>query len=286
MIDTTLPVAALVGIASGADAAIWGMYKDSAHEGFKWSSFMRSILIGLCSAVAIQLLLALDLPSPGAILLLFGLAYATERGLVETWKTFLRVECQSKYTIPMQFAIAGTPVESMVGRCAACVAYVAVLALAGLLIGRLDVGGGTLLDAGGAGFVVGIVIALGGAWKDAPIEGFQRLKFFRSPVLTTLFALLLFPLGSSVLLAAIAAVGYERAASENYKKFFRPADPPGKFAGKPVTHPRMLETRRLFVPPYIAIRIALVWCISSIMFADRVGAPPRTALISSPASPR
>ena len=251
--------AGLIGTASGADASIWGMYKDAPHEGFGWPRFLRSILIGAAAAVSIQLLLRLDLPDPGAMLLLFGLAYGAERALVETWKTFLRDECQSKYTIPMQFAIRGTPVRSRVLRWAAGGAYLAALAGAGLAIARFDAGGGTLARAAGAGFLVGVVIAIGGAWKDAPVEGFEPLKFFRSPALTTLFAMLLFPVSSSVLLSAAAAVGSERASSENYKTFFFPSRPRGKFAGKPVTHPEMLRTRRRFVPAYLAIRVGLAW---------------------------
>ncbi len=251
--------AALVGIAAGADAAIWGMYKDAVHEGFRWSRFARSIVIGAAAAVAIQQLLALDVPRPDAMLVLFGLAYAAERALVETWKTFVRVEDQSKYAIPMQFAIAGAPVQRRAVRLVAGVLYVAVLAGAVALARHLVGENSTWMRAGAVGFLVGLVIAIGGAWKDAPIEGFERLKFFRSPALTTVFALLLFPLAPSVLVAAIAAAGYERATSENYKTFFFPSRPRGKFAGKPVTHPEMLLRRQRFVPAYVAIRLALAW---------------------------
>jgi len=98
-------------------------------------------------------------------------------------------------------------------------------------------------------------------WKDAPIEGFERLKFFRSPALTTIFALALFMASGSVVLAAIAAIGYERAASENYKTFFFPSRPRGKFAGKPIVHPQMLQQRSHFVPAYVGIRLALLWLV-------------------------
>ena len=59
---TQLLIAGLVGTASGADASIWGMYKDAPHEGFAWPRFLRSILIGAAAAVALQRLLRLDLP--------------------------------------------------------------------------------------------------------------------------------------------------------------------------------------------------------------------------------
>ena len=256
----TLGVAALVGAVAGADAAIWGMYKDAAHEGFRWPRFARSIVIASAAAIVVQLLLDLKLPGAGAMLVLFGLAYAAERAVVEVWKTFVRVEDQSKYAIPMQFAIGGTPVQSRVVRLVAGLAYVTALALAGVVVYQMIGGGGTWLQSGVVGFLVGLVIAIGGAWKDAPIEGFEPLKFFRSPSLTTAAALVLFPLTASVPLAAIAAIGYERAASENYKTFFFPSRPRGKFAGKPVTHPGMLLRRQHFVPAYLAIRMALVWC--------------------------
>lgn len=251
-------VAAIVGAAAGADASIWGMYKDAAHEGFRWSRFARSITIGAVSAVMLQRRLDLDMLNAGALLVLFGLSYAVERVIVEVWKTFVRVEDQAKYAIPMQFAIGGVPVKSRAVRFAAGIAYVAVLVGAAVVMAQIIGTGGTWRQAGAVGFLVGLVIAVGGAWKDAPIEGFEKLKFFRSPALTTAFALLLFPLTSSVLLAAIAAVGYERAASENYKTFCFPSRPRGKFAGKPVTHPDMLRRRHRFVPAYVAIRVALL----------------------------
>lgn len=258
----SLAAAWSVGIVSGADASIWGMYKDAAHEGFGWPRFFRSMLVGGFAAVALQVALALDLSQPSALLLLFGLAYAVERVIVEVWKTFVRNESQDKYAIPMQFALRGVPVRSRAWRLVAGVGYCAVLAVAAVLIARLDASGGSLRLAGVAGFLTGLGIAIGGAWKDAPIEGFETLKFFRSPALTTLGALLLFPVAESVLLAAVAAIGYERAASENYKTFCFPSRPRGKFAGMPVTHPDMLERRRWFVPAYVAIRVALIWLVA------------------------
>ncbi|MEO7358827.1 MAG: hypothetical protein ABI120_00765 [Gemmatimonadaceae bacterium] len=261
MTDTTaisLSIAAVVGAGSGADASIWGMYKDAAHEGFRWRVFFRSIVLGCVAAVTIQACLNLDLHHPRLILLLFGLAYATERVVVEIWKTFIRDEDQSKYTIPMQFSVRGLPVKNRALRYAACAGYVALIAVAVLVAAQFTANAQTLAAAGVAGFIAGIVIACGGAWKDAPIEGFEGLKFFRSPALTTLFALALFMASGSVVLAAIAAIGYERATSENYKTFFFPSRPRGKFAGKPVTHPQMLRQRSHFVPAYVVIRLALL----------------------------
>ena len=266
---SSLGIAALVGVASGADASIWGMYKDAAHEGFRWPRFFRSIVIGAICGVIIQLVLKLDLPRPGAMLVLFGLAYAAERGIIETWKTFFRDEDQSKYAIPMQFQLRGKPLKTKGARLAVGFGYIGILALAGLLISRFDVGGGTLLRAAIAGFMVGCVIAVGGAWKDAPIEGFDPLKFFRSPIITTVFASALFPLSGSVLLSAAACIGYERMTSENWKTFFFPSKPRGKFADKPITNPEMLTRRYRFVPAYLAIRVALIWFVAGVFLGPK-----------------
>ena len=263
--NSAIGIAAIVGAASGADAAIWGMYKDAAYEGFSWTRFVRSILLGIASAVAIQLVLMLDLSNAGPMLVLFGLSYAAERVLVEGWKMFVREEDQSKYTIPMQFALKGIPVRSRARRLAAGI--VTGIAIAGLAFGVLAVfrSENSWTYAGTAGLIAGLFIAVGGAWKDAPIEGFEFLKFWRSPALTVLFSLMLFPLTGNALIAAIAAIGYEHAASENYKTFFFPMRPRGKFAGKPMEFPALLQTRRRFVPVYAAIRLVMLWLVADVL---------------------
>jgi hypothetical protein len=209
--------------------------------------------------VAIQWALGLAVPEPAALVLLFGLAYAGERGVVEVWKTFVRDEDQAKYTIPMQFNLLGTPVASRGGRAAAGAAYVAVVALGLTAVARLD---------GGAppapyrvvlvGLAAGAIVAVGGAWKDAPTEGFEPLKFFRSPGVTAALALALSRLTDSHVYAIVAAIGFERAVSETYKTFFFPSVPRGKFAGKPVVDPEMLARRHRFVPTYVAIWAAVL----------------------------
>ena len=253
----SLALAAVIGVLSGTHTAIWGMYKDSIHEGFEVSRFARSIIVGAVVALAIQWTLQLALPRASAILVLFGLAYAAERGIVEVWKTFVREEDQSKYTIPMQFSVRGVPVRSRRVRWAAGAGYVAVVALVLVAVAHLP-GKPTVVGSALTGLAVGGIIAIGGAWKDAPSEGFDVLKFFRSPCLTVLFAVLLGQLTQSYLQVAVAAIGYERAAAETYKTFFFPSKPRGKFAGKPVLYPQMLLRRRYFVPAYVAIWVVVV----------------------------
>ena len=271
----SLALASVVGVLSGTHTAIWGMYKDSIHEGFTARRFARSVIVGAIVAVAIQLALALPLPTASGIIVLFGLAYAAERGIVEVWKTFVREEDQSKYTIPMQFSIRGAPVRARHARLTAGAAYVTAVGLCLAFLARVDagsIGQPTLVRSALAGLVVGAIIAVGGAWKDAPSEGFDVLKFFRSPGLTILFALLLSQVTDSSLQIAVAAIGYERAAAETYKTFFFPSKPRGKFAGKPVLFPHMLERRRYFVPAYVAIWVVVI--IAGAVALRDVGARP------------
>ncbi len=279
-----LLVAAAVGAMSGAHTAIWGMYKDAIHEGFTVGRFSRSIIVGAVAAIAIQASIRLPLPGAGALVVLFGLAYAAERGIIEVWKTFIRDEDQSKYFIPMQFTMLGTPVTSRSKRLGAGAAYVAIVAVGLALIARLD-DGTTLVWYRVAllGLAPGVLIAVGGAWKDAPKEGFEPLKFFRSPIMTMLFALLLSRLTDSYLEATIAAIGFERGTAETYKTFFFPSVPRGKFAGKPISSPGMLTRRHSFVPVYVAI-CAVVVALAAVALYGELGTVPmrvsfRTAVL-------
>src|SRR6186713_1545390 len=102
-----LPIALTIGALSGLHVATWGMYKDAPHEGFTWFRYFRSPLVGLVMALIAYVVMRPDLSRPGQVILFFGLVYVLERGAIEFWKTFLRDEDQSKYFIPMQFAVFG-----------------------------------------------------------------------------------------------------------------------------------------------------------------------------------
>ena len=256
-----LGIALVIGLLAGAHVATWGMYKDAIHEGFTYPKYARSIIVGAVLAAAIQSWFRFDLTEPGSMLVFFGLCYVAERGVVEVWKTFLRDEDQSKYFIPMQFSIFGKPVKSRGARWLVGLAYVAIVALALVGVNALQTADVPLprwamvLLVGSIG---GWISAFGGAWKDAPIEGFETLKFFRSPLTTAFYAVILSFFTDSYLFIALSALGYERASIETYKTFFFPNKPRGKFAGKPVLFPDMLRRRQRFVPLYVGIWLAVI----------------------------
>jgi mannose/fructose/N-acetylgalactosamine-specific phosphotransferase system component IIC len=121
-----------------------------------------------------------------------------------------------------------------------------------------DQGAGGLLVVLLVGSLGGWISAFGGAWKDAPVEGFQPFKFVRSPLVALGYALLLAALTTDPVYAAFGALGYTVATLETYKTFFKPNTPRGKFAGKDVRYPEWLERRYRFVPLYVAIWIGIV----------------------------
>jgi hypothetical protein len=253
--------ALLIGLVAGAHTSTWGMYKDSPHEGFGWRRYLRSIAVSGTAAVAWQLAVGLDLASAGGRVVLFGLTYVTERGLVELWKGYLREEDQSKYFIPMQLHVMGRVVTNRRVRWSVAASLAAlVLAIVWGLhsLQRAGLGVDPLVAVLLVGSVGGWLSAFGGAFKDAPIEGFETLKFFRSPLVALLWALVVALFTTEYLFIALCGLGYTVATIETYKTFFFPNKPRGKFAGKPILFPHLVRWRYRFAPLYAAIWLAVI----------------------------
>jgi hypothetical protein len=270
----SLFIGLLVGALAGAHAATWGMYKDAIHEGFSYRRYSRSIIVGAAVGLLLERWAALDVTTGAGLVVLFGMAYVAERTVVEIWKTFFREEDQSKYFIPMQFSMFGTPVKSRPVRWAVGAACLAIVGLVVVALDRLQGAAlplPRLVVALLVGSIGGWLTAVGGAWKDAPKEGFEPLKFFRSPLMTLAYAALLYPLTDRYLYLAMASLGFERATVETYKTFFFPHKPRGKFAGKPVTHPEMLTRRVRFAYLYAAIWVAVIASYATALTASRRG---------------
>lgn len=183
-----------------------------------------------------------------------------ERAVVGAYKTFFRDQDQSRFTIPMQLAILGRPVQSRAMRALAGVGYLGVIGGGLLAIDALQAVAPPLgrwalaLTVGAAG---GWFSAFGGAWKDAPIEGFQTLKFFRSPIVAMVFGWIVFGFTDAWAVGTLASIGYTVAAIETYKTFFTFGKTPGKFAGQPVRFPAMLARRRWGIPVFASIWLGL-----------------------------
>ena len=267
-------LAVVIGLLSGAHTSTWGMYKDSPHEGFTWRTYFRSIVLSALIALAWEAVVAFDLTEAWTRVVLFGLTYVTERGLVELYKTYLREEDQSKYFIPMQFHVMGRVVESRGVRWSVAGTWIAVVLLIAWGLHRFQESGpgipgwAVVLLIGSIG---GWLSAFGGAFKDAPVEGFETFKFFRSPVVALLWSLLVACFSRDYLHIALCGLGYTVATIETYKTFFFPNKPRGKFAGKPILFPRFLTWRYRFAPLYAAIWLVVLLNIAAALSGPRHG---------------
>ncbi len=275
----TALLAALIGLLAGLHAATWGMYKDAPHEGFSFRTYLRSPFLGTALGVLVQAGTALDPRNPANIVVLFGAVYAVERAISEIYKTFVREEDQAKYFIPMQFHVLGRVVHSRSARLIAGCLYTALLVGSMVLVSNME--RSTRLDliwVIAIGSLGGWISAFGGAWKDAPSEGFQLFKFFRSPALATAYAFGLSYLAGSIVAITLAATGYTVATTETYKTFFFPDKPRGKFAGRPVLFPEVLRWRQRFVPLYVAIWMAVAGSLIAALGTTVQAQEPRPPL--------
>lgn len=258
--------ALITGLAVGTHNATWGMYKDAPHEGFTWSTYFRSVIAGLIYGPLLYYIFQLDLSIPANIFLLFGATYSLERITMEVYKTFIRIEDQSKYFIPMQLSVFGKPVESYPLRLFFGVLY--IIALAAIAYGIYILN--SRYESGQLSWnpflillpcsVFGWVSAFGGAWKDAPLEGFETFKFFRSPGVAYFYAFVASLFTSNLLIITMCSIGFTIASIETYKTFFFLHKPRGKFQGKPILFPEMLEFRKKFVPIYVTIWALVITC--------------------------
>jgi hypothetical protein len=274
----TLLSAVCAGLFAAGHAASWGAYKDSPFEGFRWRSYARSFVLGGLAAVALTLWLPVG--SAASAVVLVGATYALERLATEWWKSIVRDDDQAAYTIPMRLGLFGRTVERRGVRYAVGAAVVAVVAvgLVGLHAAQLAAGALPLHVVTASAVVVGGVggwaTAVGGAWKDAPVEGFSGWKFLRSPLVATGWAVPLAALTTSWPALVLAAAGFSVVSIETYKTFFAHGRPPGKFAGKPV-RAVLPRARRL-----LAVQNAAWWVAFGVLVA---GSMP--AMLASPVAP-
>ncbi len=257
-------IALVTGGLAGLHNSTWGMYKDAPHEGFTWPKYFRSTIAGLIYGPFLWYLFDMDLSQLPQIAVLFGATYITERGTMEIYKTFFREEDQSKYFIPMQLSVLGKPVKSRAARLTAAAFYIGAIALISYLVYKLNESyhAGTLNMSPYLILLIcsvgGWVSAFGGAWKDAPLEGFETFKFFRSPGVAYFYAFVAALLTNNIMLITMCSLGFTIASIETYKTFFFLDRPRGKFSGKPILFPEMLEKRKPFKYLFIGIWVYLL----------------------------
>ncbi len=220
----------VAGLATGAHAATWGAHKDSPFEGFRYASFLRSMVLGIVAAALLWPLLR-DVPWPIAI----GVLYTAERLATEWWKTIVREDDQSAYSIPMRLGVGGRPVDDRAIRWTVGVLVALGFATLCAVVAQIPADGWPWWALAVVGGTSGWFIAGGGAWKDAPVEGFSGWKFLRSPVVATACAVPLALFTDDLAWLMLASGGASVAVIETYKTYLA-GRAPGKFADKPAPY--------------------------------------------------
>ncbi len=268
-----MPVALqlLVTVVSGLYTSLWGAFKDSPYEGWKPRTFPRSIWFHL----ALFALLCLVPPwreRLGGLTLfqLFFLVMGLERFLAEIYKGFFRTEDQQKYFVPSRITFFGRHVGSDAARYAAGTAIVA--AVFAVLWIDLPVERFWMFVVTAYG--TGLLVSLGGAYKDAPFEGFRPLKFQRSGLVLALLSPLFWfadPGGPAVGLGFLIYMngGLERFAVEYYKTYVQ-RNMSGKF--RPDLPRREPELRRRERFHYAALAIIAALAVLYVVEAVLPGA--------------
>ena len=268
----------------GLHIATWGAYKDAPYEGFRLFSYLRSIFAAATVAILITVI------APGlapTIVVLVGAVYAIERLATEGWKSILREQDQTRYTIPMRLGFRGQPVN-----------HIGIRYTAGAVLGSGTIGALVVLNTlqhglrplpallviftvGSAG---GWATAAGGAWKDAPIEGFSGWKFLRSPAVAASWAMPIFFLTTNWVALLLASGGFAVASIETYKTFLTGGRPPGKFSGRPV-RAHLPALRSLLAHQHAILWIAIAATFAAILVGPHRELPDNSADIVFPELP-
>jgi len=203
---------------SGLYTSLWGAYKDSPYESFKYKTFPRSILF---SIIIFSILYSIPYFKEKLISLnliqVFLLIMGIERISSEIYKGFFRKESQQKYFIPSRISFFGNYINDTRLYCAGISLIICAIALLSLSIKTEDFTSIFLVS-----FLAGLFCAAGGAYKDSPFEGFEPLKFFRSPLVLALISPIFYyfdpvPLGFLIFMNW----GLERFIVEYYKTYIQ-----------------------------------------------------------------
>lgn len=221
----------LWGFIAGLYFSIIGAIKDSPYEGFKIFSFVRSILLGLlCGFVVWRFFFYFPQTNINFAFLLFFVCVGLERQFTEIYKQFFRVESQEKYKIPSYVTVRAKIVENrffriLIGLGLIIVFFSFLFWLRSFLITSNFHEALKIFIASSVG---GLYVSLLGAYKDAPFEGFDKIKLWRSEIIAVLFGLLFAPLVNDYIVLGYASIGAERSLVEFYKTFIS-RKKPGKF---------------------------------------------------------
>ena len=257
-----------VAALSGLYTSLWGAFKDSPWEGYKPRTFPRSIVFSLAILALLLAVPALRRPTLDLPLVpLFFLVMGLERFLTELYKGCFRTEPQDKYFVPSELHLLGRPVPSRAFRVAAGVLLVGGVFALLFLETPITAWWQYLLVA----YLTGLLVSGGGAWKDAPFEGFHYFKFHRSGLVLAIAFPIFYWLRDPADPVALGLLiymngGLERFLVEYYKTYIQ-RNMSGKF--RPDL-PRV-ETRRREELHYAAWVLILAVAVTALFEAGGAG---------------
>ncbi len=178
-------------------------------------------------------------------------AITIERMLTEIYKALIRKENQEKYKIPSDLNIKAPQLAKRLGG-------FSLILVTGLLFYYIEVPNhiNPLILAA----LAGLGTAIGGMLKDAPHEGFDILKFFRSPMVALVCGVIIstqFPGDINSKYFLLSIFGAERICSEFYKKILN-GRLPGKFKETLTVSKKWEKKRKLILPVYTVCILILV----------------------------
>ena len=269
-----MPVALqlLVTVVSGLYTSLWGAFKDSPYEGWKPRTFPRSIWFHLALFALLYLVPPLRARLGDLTLFqLFFLIMGLERFLAEIYKGFFRTEDQGKYFVPSRITFFGRHVDSDLARYAAGTAIVAAVFAVLWIEMPVERFWVFLVTA----YATGLLVSLGGAYKDAPFEGFRPLKFQRSGLVLALLSPLFYfanPGGPAVGVGFLIYMngGLERFAVEYYKTYVQ-RNMSGKFRPDLPRREAELRMRERFHYAALVIiaALAVLYIVEAVLPAAR-----------------
>ena len=227
-----------VSATSGLFTSSWGAFKDGPYEGFRPRTFPRSILLSLGFLL---ILLYRGIAQSLSLWHIFFLVMGLERAMSEIYKACFRLDHDVRlFLIPQRLNVLGRNVKSELARFS-----VGIVLTAWLLWGvgvRFQIQ--SLSSFIFVAAATGLGISAGGAWKDAPFEGFQWLKFFRSSIVLAAIAPLVWHLGPLPLGVLVFLFGGVERLLVEYCKSYLFSSVPGKFHGNlPIVEGRFLAHR-------------------------------------------
>jgi len=200
-----------------------GAYKDVMIEGFKTSSFVREFVFGLIGFIILSYS-AIIYSQP--LIVIFWMLIAIIRSMTEGYKWFIRTEDQSLYKIPSTVHIMGHATHHKGIRLLVlmfCLGLLGGLAWLGHSSSNILYKFPTWFSGAIIGLIVGLLCACGGGYKDGFFEGFDGIKFWRSPLVSMVCGMIIYPLThANVIVTMIAVLGLERMVSELWKTFHKP----------------------------------------------------------------